>query len=82
MEVFERQDAAWREAVLPRAVTRRIAIEAGTSANWYRYVGLDGLVIGLDRFGASAPAADLFKFFELDLDSVTARIAAYLGRTA
>ncbi|MEQ8230484.1 MAG: transketolase [Gammaproteobacteria bacterium] len=82
MEVFERQDAAWREAVLPRAVTRRIAIEAGTSANWYRYVGLDGLVIGLDRFGASAPAADLFKYFELDLDSVTARIAAYLGSTA
>ena len=82
MEVFERQEAGWREAVLPRALTRRIAIEAGSTTNWYRYVGLDGLAIGLDRFGASAPAADLFTHFELDLDSVTARIAAYLERTA
>ena len=82
MEVFERQETSWREAVLPRALTRRIAIEAGSTTNWYRYVGLDGLAIGLDRFGASAPAADLFTHFGLDLESVTARIAAYLESTA
>ena len=60
-------------------LARRIAIEAGSTDLWYRYVGLDGLVIGLDRFGASAPAGDLFKHFGLDQASVTAKIRDYLG---
>ena len=60
--VFDRQDAAYRDAVLPRGVPR-VAIEAGVSDGWYKYVGLDGIVIGLDRFGESAPAGQLFKEF-------------------
>ncbi|MGE0485203.1 MAG: transketolase [Gammaproteobacteria bacterium] len=79
VEAFERQDAQWREAVLPRAITRRIAIEAGTTHGWYRYVGLDGLVIGLDGFGASAPAGDLSKHFGLDQASVTEKVRTYLA---
>jgi transketolase len=55
--VFDRQDAAYRESVLPRGVPR-VAIEAGVTDGWYKYVGLDGVVIGLDRFGESAPAGN------------------------
>ncbi|MEX2480829.1 MAG: transketolase [Gammaproteobacteria bacterium] len=77
-EVFARQDAAWRDAVLPPQLTRRIAVEAGCTAGWYRYVGLEGLVIGLDRFGASAPAGELFARFGLDIPGVTAQVRAYL----
>jgi transketolase len=61
--VFDAQDAGWREAVLPPAVTRRVAIEAGVPEGWWRYVGPHGRVIGMTRFGASAPAKDLFKHF-------------------
>ncbi len=78
-DTFLRQDQAWREQVLPRSVTRRIAIEAGTSDYWYRFVGLDGLVIGLDHFGASAPAAALFARFGLDVAGCTTRVREYLG---
>ncbi len=60
--IFDRQDAAWRESVLPKGVPR-VAIEAGVTDGWYKYVGLDGVVIGLDRFGESAPAGQLFKEF-------------------
>ena len=60
--VFDRQDAAYRESVLPRGVPC-VAIEAGVTDGWYKYVGLDGVVIGLDRFGESAPAGQLFKEF-------------------
>ncbi|MBL8494514.1 MAG: transketolase [Rhodocyclaceae bacterium] len=60
--VFDRQDAAYRESVLPRGVPR-VAVEAGVSDGWYKYVGLDGAVVGLDRFGESAPAGELFKAF-------------------
>jgi len=59
--VFDAQDADYREQVLPRAVTRRIAVEAGVSDLWHRYVGDRGAVLGIDRFGASAPAADVFR---------------------
>ncbi|TCO79723.1 transketolase [Plasticicumulans lactativorans] len=62
-EVFEAQDAAYREAVLPPACRVRIAIEAGATLPWYKYVGFDGRVIGLDRFGESAPAGKLFEHF-------------------
>jgi len=79
VDAFERQDAAWREAVLPAALTRRIAVEAGSTAGWYRYIGLDGLAIGLDHFGASAPANELFARFGLDIAGVTAKVRAYLA---
>jgi len=60
--VFDRQDQSYREAVLPRGVPR-VAIEAGVTDYWRKYVGLEGAVVGIDRFGESAPAGDLFKFF-------------------
>jgi transketolase len=69
-EVFDRQDADYREAVLPAGVTRRIAIEAGATAGWWRYVGPGGAVIGLDRFGESAPAGELFEKFGFSAENV------------
>jgi transketolase len=62
-DVFDRQDAAYRESVLPNAVRRRVAIEAGTADFWRKYVGLDGAVVGMDRFGASAPIEALMPHF-------------------
>jgi transketolase len=55
MFLFEQQSAEYRESVLPSSVRRRVAIEAGVRDLWFRYVGLDGVVIGIDRFGLSAP---------------------------
>jgi transketolase len=61
--VFDAQDAAWRDAVLPPAVKARVAIEAGVADGWWRYVGPRGRVVGMRGFGASAPAKDLFRHF-------------------
>ena len=69
-DVFDRQDAAYRESVLPKACRKRVAIEAGVSDFWRKYVGLDGAVIGIDTFGASAPAGDLFKHFGFTVEHV------------
>ncbi|MDR6982452.1 transketolase [Rheinheimera pacifica] len=62
-DVFEQQDAAYREAVLPAAVSKRIAVEAGITDCWYKYVGLTGKIIGMTSFGESAPAEQLFEHF-------------------
>ncbi|WP_066094285.1 transketolase [Xanthomonas massiliensis] len=62
-DVFDRQDAAYRESVLPAAVRKRVAVEAGVTDFWRKYVGLDGAVVGIDTFGASAPAEQLFAYF-------------------
>ena len=62
-DVFLRQDAAYRESVLPNAVRRRVAVEAGVTGFWRQFVGLDGAVIGIDTFGASAPADKLYQHF-------------------
>ncbi|MCA0298646.1 MAG: transketolase [Proteobacteria bacterium] len=69
-DVFDRQDAAYREAVLPKAVRKRVAIEAATADFWRKYVGLDGAVIGMTTFGASAPADALYKHFGITVDAV------------
>jgi transketolase len=69
-EVFDAQDAAWREAVLPASVTRRLAVEAGATGGWWKYVGLGGQVLGVDRFGASGKAPDLFRAYGLTPDNV------------
>jgi len=69
--VFDDQDAAYRESVLPAAVTARVAVEAGVSGGWYKYVGTTGRVIGIDRFGESAPAGILFKIFGFTVEKVT-----------
>jgi transketolase len=69
-DVFDRQDAAYRESVLPSNVRRRVAIEAATRDYWFKYVGLDGAIVGMDGFGASAPAEKLFPFFGFTVDRV------------
>ena len=71
--VFDRQDAAYRESVLPKGV-RRIAVEAGVTDIWRKYVGLEGAVLGIDRFGESAPAGDLFKYFGFTVDNLVAQV--------
>jgi transketolase len=71
-DVFDAQDAAYRESVLPAAVSARVAIEAGVTDGWWRYVGAQGRVIGLDRFGESAPANELFEHFGFSTDNVVA----------
>jgi len=71
-DVFEAQDKAYRESVLPPDVTARIVIEAGATDTWWRYTGLDGSVIGLDRFGESAPAGELFEHFGFSTGNVVA----------
>jgi len=68
--VFDRQEAAYRESVLPSSVRKRIAIEAGITGFWRQYVGLDGAVIGLDTFGASAPAGALYAHFGITVEAV------------
>ena len=70
VEVFERQDASYREAVLPKACRNRVAVEAGVTGFWGKYVGLDGAVIGIDSFGASAPAEALFAHFGITLEKL------------
>ena len=67
-DVFDRQDAAYREAVLPAACRRRVAIEAGVTGFWRKYVGLDGAVLGIDGFGASAPAEALFAHYGITVE--------------
>ena len=70
VEVFEAQGAGYREQVLPAAVTARVVIEAGVTGTWWRYAGPNGAVIGLDRFGKSAPADELFEHFGFSTDNV------------
>ncbi|WP_438883983.1 transketolase-like TK C-terminal-containing protein, partial [Bacillus cereus group sp. Bc238] len=69
-DAFDKQDAAYREAVLPADVTKRIAIEAGISDFWYKYVGFGGKIIGMTTFGESAPADQLFKMFGFTTENV------------
>ncbi len=71
-EAFDAQDAAYRESVLPSAVRARVAVEAGVTGFWGKYVGLDGKVVGIDTFGESAPAGELFKMFGFTVDNVVA----------
>ena len=69
-ELFDAQDAAYKESVLPSSVTKRVAVEAGVTGFWGKYVGLNGKVVGIDRFGESAPAEELFKEFGFTVENV------------
>ncbi|HIF9129906.1 TPA: transketolase [Photobacterium damselae] len=69
-DVFDKQDATYRESVLPSDVTARVAIEAGIADFWYKYVGFDGRIIGMTSFGESAPADQLFKLFGFTVENV------------
>lgn len=75
---FDKQDAAYRESVLPSAVSARVAIEAGIADYWYKYVGLNGAIIGMTSFGESAPAELLFDEFGFTVDNVVAKAKALL----
>jgi len=76
-DVFDKQDAEWRRQVLPAGLPR-VAVEAGITAFWHKYVGLEGAVVGIDRYGESAPAGDLFKFFGLTAERVAAAVKQVL----
>ena len=76
---FERQDAAYRESVLPSSVRKRIAIEAGHVDFWFKYVGLDGRVIGMRSFGESAPADKLFAHFGFSAENIVKVAGELLG---
>ena len=76
--IFDAQDAAYRESVLPAAVTKRVAVEAGVTDGWWKYVGTNGKIVGLDRFGESAPAGQLFKEFGFTVENVVKNVEAVL----
>jgi len=75
---FDAQDDAYKESVLPAAVTRRVAVEAGVRAAWWRYVGLKGQIVGIDHFGASAPAKVLFPQFGFTAEKVVEAVEKVL----
>ncbi|HEY7356355.1 MAG TPA: transketolase, partial [Ktedonobacterales bacterium] len=73
MEIFNRQPREYQQSVLPPTVTKRLAVEAAAPMSWYRYVGLDGAVVGIDRFGASAPYKTLMEQYGLTVENVVAQ---------
>ena len=77
-DVFDRQDASYKASVLPRGLPR-VAIEAGVTGFWYKYVGLEGAVVGIDSFGESAPAGVLFKHFGFTVENVVAKVNVVLA---
>ncbi|WP_261243028.1 transketolase, partial [Serratia entomophila] len=77
-DAFDKQDAAYRESVLPAAVSARVAVEAGIADYWYKYVGLNGAIVGMTTFGESAPAEQLFREFGFTVDNVVAQAQALL----
>ncbi|MGA8034320.1 MAG: transketolase, partial [Casimicrobiaceae bacterium] len=83
-QVFDRQDDAWRRSVLPRGIAR-IAVEAGSTGGWHRYVGAaddaGAAVVGIDRYGESAPAGVLFQHFGFTVDHVATVVRQVVGRS-
>jgi transketolase len=77
--VFDAQDEGYRASVLPRGVPR-VAVEAGVTDYWRKYVGLEGAVVGLDRFGESAPAGELFKYFGFTPENVVKAAKSVIAR--
>ena len=80
MEIFDAQPIEYKESVLPNNVRARLAVEAGSPDNWYKYVGLDGKVIAMNSFGASAPASTLFKMFGFTTENVVAKVKELLNK--
>ncbi|HEY5263402.1 MAG TPA: transketolase [Steroidobacteraceae bacterium] len=79
VNAYERQDESYKQSVLPAGVTRRVAVEAGVTATWWRYVGLQGQVVGIEHFGASAPAKELFQRFGFTAQHVIQAIDTVLS---
>ncbi|MDZ7954045.1 transketolase [Nostoc sp. DedQUE09] len=78
-ELFEAQDAAYKESILPKAVTKRLSVEAGASFGWHKYVGTEGDTVSIDRFGASAPGGVCLEKFGFSVDNVLAKAKQLLG---
>lgn len=78
-DVFDQQDKAYKESVLPKGLPR-VAIEAGIADYWYKYVGLDGIVIGMTRFGESAPASALFEYFGFTVENIVAQVKTIIKK--
>ncbi|RKZ33775.1 MAG: transketolase, partial [Gammaproteobacteria bacterium] len=79
--IFDAQDANYRNSVLPPQVRARVAVEAGVTNFWYKYVGLDGRVVGIDSFGESAPAEDVFRHFGFTTENVVKAVEETLSST-
>ena len=79
-ESFDAQPAPYRESVLPAAVTRRLAVEAGSTQSWWRYVGSAGRVMGIDQFGASGKGPDLFKHYGLTAPDIKTHVEQLLAQ--
>jgi transketolase len=79
-ELFEAQDVAYRESVLPAAIKRRLAIEAAVPLSWYRWVGPEGDIVGMTTFGASAPSQDVLNHFGFTVENVVSRALKLLSR--
>ena len=78
VEEFLAQDREYQESVLPSGVRARVAVEAAIADYWYRFVGLDGKIVGMNSFGASAPAGDLFKHFNITAEAVQQAVESLL----
>jgi transketolase len=79
-EIFEEQSAEYKESVLPKNVRERLAVEAGSSFGWHKYTGLDGDIISIDQFGASAPAEILFTEYGFTVENVVNKAKAVAGK--
>jgi transketolase len=80
-EIFEQQDAAYKESVLPPDVTARVSVEMAATLGWARYTGLKGRNVGMHRFGASAPLKDLLKYFGFTVDTVVKEARAAMSQS-
>lgn len=80
VDVFDQQDQPYRDHVLPPSVSAKIAIEAGSTATWYKYVGAHGTVIGVDRFGVSAPSADVYRECQLTVETIVFTVRASIDK--
>lgn len=76
MDRFEEQSKEYKESVLPKAVTKRLAIEMGSSFGWHKYVGFEGDVLAIDKFGASAPGEIVIKEYGFTVENVVAKVKA------
>jgi len=77
--VFDQQSPEYRESVLPAAVTARVAVEAAVVDGWYKYVGMNGAIVGMNTFGESAPAKELFAYFGFTIDKVVEAVNSLIG---
>ncbi len=82
MELFEAQSPEYRESVIPSPISARLAVEPGATMSWWKWVGSDGDVLGLDRFGASAPGTTVLKELGFTADNIAARARALLSGRA